>query len=97
LCSTEHSETAAVWVPIFFTGDAVSEGSAVHLRVATQNALGECMDVLDADRTAPQERRVAAFPFANDRGISAALSLTAAPGGEHRSSSPPEGPKGPGL
>jgi hypothetical protein len=47
----------------FFHGDAVSDRSAVQLRRAIQNAIRECMDIVDTDRTTPQERRGTAFLF----------------------------------
>jgi transcriptional regulator with XRE-family HTH domain len=48
----------------FFHGDTVSDRSAVQLRRAIQNAIRECMEIVDADRAAPQERRGTAFLLA---------------------------------
>jgi len=48
----------------FFHGDTVSDAGLAQLKRALQNAARECMDIMENDRGAPQERRGAAFVLA---------------------------------
>jgi hypothetical protein len=48
----------------FFHGDSVTEAGLLQLRRVLQSAARECMEILDRDRQAPQERHGAAFVLA---------------------------------
>ena len=58
------SDFAEAGAEFFFHGDTVSDQRAIQLRRVIQNAIRECMDIIDTDRTAPDQRRGIAFALA---------------------------------